>query len=112
MALLARKLGHAQLTEAVRFRGQWEGTASLAIRAGDVSALATYDLHARLHAGSYDEMAEQAARAYLTEYLAGTDVILTAFEHRECFDLSRRVQGYLLDWDEIQAGPTAALREG
>jgi hypothetical protein len=39
MAMLARKLGHAQLTEAVRFRSAWEGTASLAIRAGDVSAL-------------------------------------------------------------------------
>jgi conjugative relaxase-like TrwC/TraI family protein len=112
MALLARKLGHAQLTEAVRFRSQWEGTASLAIRAGVVSALAAYDLHGRLHAGSYEEMAEQAARAYLTEYLAGTDVILTAFEHRECFDLSRRVQGYLLDWGQVQPGASAALCEG
>jgi ATP-dependent exoDNAse (exonuclease V) alpha subunit len=112
MALLARKLGHAQLTEAFRFRSQWEETASLAIRAGDVSALATYDMHGRLHAGSYEDMAEHAARAYLTVYLAGTDVILTAFEHRECVDLSRRVQGYLLDWDQIQAGATAALREG
>jgi ATP-dependent exoDNAse (exonuclease V) alpha subunit len=112
MALLARKLGHAQLTEAVRFRSQWEETASLAIRAGDVSALATYDMHGRLHAGSYEDMAEHAARAYLTEYLAGTDVILTAFEHRECVDLSRRVQGYLLDRDQIQAGATAPLRDG
>ena len=112
MALLARKLGHAQLTEAVRFRSEWEGTASLAIRAGEVSALATYDLHGGLHAGSYEEMAEQAARAYLAEYLAGADVILTAFEHRECFDLSRRVQGYLLDWGQIEAGASAALREG
>src|SRR5262249_10231987 len=33
MAMLARKLGHAQLTEAVRFRSEWEGNASLAIRA-------------------------------------------------------------------------------
>ena len=111
MAMLARKLGHAQLTEAVRFRNDWEGNASLAIRAGDVSALGTYDAHGRLHGGSYEEMAEQAARAYLAEYLAGTDVILTAFEHRECADLSRRVQGYLLDWGQLQPGATAALRE-
>ena len=40
MAMLARKIGHAQLTEAVRFRNDWEGTASLGIRAGEVSALA------------------------------------------------------------------------
>jgi len=112
MAMLARKLGHAQLTEAVRFRNDWEGTASLAIRAGDVSALGTYDAHGRLHGGGYEEMAEQASRAYLAEYLAGTDVILTAFEHRECADLSRRVQSYLLDWGQLRPGTTAALREG
>jgi conjugative relaxase-like TrwC/TraI family protein len=112
MAMLARRLGHAQLTEAVRFRNDWEGSASLTIRAGDVSALATYDAHGRLHGGSYEEMAEQSCRAYLAEYLAGTDVILTAFEHRECLDLSRRVQGYLLEWGQLQAGRTAGLREG
>jgi conjugative relaxase-like TrwC/TraI family protein len=112
MAMLARKLGYAQLTEAVRFRNGWEGSASLAIRGGDVSALATYDQHGRLHGGSYEEMAEQAARAYLAEYLTGTDVILTAYEHRECLDLSRRVQGYLLDWGHLQADTTTDLREG
>ena len=110
--MLARKIGHAQLTEAVRFRNGWEGTASLAIRAGEVSALAEYDAHGRLHGGSYEDMAEQAARTYLAEYLAGTDVILTAYEHRECLDLSRRVQGYLLGWGQLQTGATAALREG
>ena len=77
--MLARKLGHAQLTEAVRFRNDWEGSASLAVRAGDVSALADYDAHGRLNGGSYEDMAERACRAYLAEYLAGTDVILTAY---------------------------------
>jgi AAA domain len=96
MAMLARKLGHAQLTEAMRFRSGWEGAASLAIRAGDVSALGVYDSHGRLHGGSYEEMAEQATRAYLAEYQTGTDVILTAYEHRECLDLSRRVQATCL----------------
>src|SRR5262252_6152125 len=112
MAMLARKLGYAQLTEAVRFRNDWEGAASLAIRAGEVSALGDYDAHGRLHGGSYEEMAERAARAYLLEYLTGTDVVLTAFEHRECLDLSRRIQGYLLDWGLVRPGSAAALKEG
>ncbi|MHB1820706.1 MAG: MobF family relaxase [Streptosporangiaceae bacterium] len=112
MEMLARKLGYAQLTEAVRFREPWEGPASLAIRAGDVSALGTYDAHARLHGGSYEDMAEQACRAYLAEYLAGTDVVLTAYERRECADLSRRVQEYLLNWGRIQPGPAADLADG
>ena len=68
--------------------------------------------HGRLHGGSYEEMVEQATRAYLAEYLAGTDVILTASELRECADLSRRVQGYLLDWGQLQSGRDADLREG
>jgi AAA domain-containing protein len=111
MAMLARRLGYAQLTEAVRFRGEWEGNASLAIRAGDVSALAMYDEHGRLHGGEYEEMAEQATRGYLTEYLAGTDVILTAYGDAECADLSRRIQGYVLDWGKLQPDPGAALKE-
>jgi hypothetical protein len=112
MAMLARKLGHAQLTEAVRFRSAWEGTASLGIRAGDVSSLGIYDANGRLHGGSYEEMTERACRAYLAEYLAGTDVVLTAYERRECADLSRRIRGYLLDWGQLQPGKTADLREG
>ena len=111
MAVLARTLGHVQLTEAVRFLSDWEGQASLGIRAGELSALADYDAHGRLHGGTYEEVAEQAARAYLAEYLAGSDVALTAFEHRECADLSRRVQDYLLVWGQLQGGATAELRE-
>src|SRR5262249_656519 len=111
MAMLTRKLGYAQLTEAVRFRNGWEGTASLAIRAGDVSALSVYDAHARLHGGSYDDMAGPAVRAYLAEYLAGSDVVLTAYGHRECQDLSRRVQEYLLAWGQLRPGASTSLSE-
>ena len=111
MAMLARRLGYAQLTEAVRFRNEWEGGASLAIRAGEVAALGVYDGQGRLHGGSYEEMAEQACRAYLAEYLAGTHVVLTAYERRECLDLSRRVQGYLLDWGQLEPDATTELRD-
>ncbi len=112
MQMLARKLGYAKLTEAVRFANDWEGSASLAIRAGDVSALGLYDAQGRLHGGNYEDMAEQACRAWLTEHLAGIDVILTAYERRECADLSRRIQGYLLNWGQLQPGTAAELRDG
>jgi hypothetical protein len=104
--MLARRLGCAQLTEAVRFRAGWEGTASLTIRAGEVPALADHDAHGRLHGGSYEEMAEQACRAWLAECLAGADVALTAFSHQECFDLSRRVRG------TCSAGASSSLARG
>lgn len=108
----ARQLGYAQLTEAARFKADWEGRASLAIRDGEVSALAEYDQHGRLHGGSYEEMAEQAARAYVTEYLAGTNVVLAAYAHEERGDLARRVQGYLKDWDQLDTSVETALRDG
>jgi hypothetical protein len=54
----------------------------------------------------------QPRGAYLAECLAGTDVVLTAFSHQECFDLARRVQGYLLEWGQLQPGSTAALKDG
>jgi AAA domain len=111
MAMLARKLGYAQLTEATRFAQDWERGASMALRAGYVPVLGLYDEQGRLHGGSYEEMAERACRAYLTEYLTGTDVILTACTRRECADLARRVQGYLLEWGQLEPGPTTALRE-
>ncbi len=111
MEMLARKLGYAQLTEAVRFQNDWEGNASLAIRAGDVAALGSYDEQGRLHGGTYEEMAEQACRAWLAEHLVGVDVILTAYEVRECADLSRRIQGYLMDWGQLRLGATVQLRD-
>jgi len=56
-----------------------------------------------------DEIAGQAARAYLAECLAGTNIILTAYGHAECADLSRRLQRYLPGRGQLQPGPAAAL---
>lgn len=111
MAVVARALGYAQLTEPERFAQQWERGASLALRAGSLAALGQYDQQGRLHGGSYEDMAEQAARAYLAEHLAGRDVMLTAARRSECLDLGRRIQGYLLDWDQLKPGATAELRD-
>ena len=51
MSLLAARLGYACLAEPVRFRNQWEQQASLRLRDGDTSVLATYDQHGRIHGG-------------------------------------------------------------
>src|SRR5258708_23928595 len=57
-------------------------------------------------------MAEHACRAYLAEYLADADVVLTAYTRRECADLSRRVQGYLLGWGQLCPDAATELRDG
>ena len=61
LAMLARQLGYAQVQEVIRFHDEWQRDASVALRAGDLQALAAYDEHGRLHGGSYEEMAEAAA---------------------------------------------------
>src|SRR5262249_41951479 len=90
LSMLSRKNGYAQVNGAVRFVDQWQRDASVALRAGDVQALGAYDEHGALHAGSYEQMAEAASRAYVTDLLAGMDTLLTANSNEEARDLSRR----------------------
>ena len=52
MDMLARKLGHVQLSEAWRFAEPWEREATLRLRDGDKTVLAEYRQHDRLHAGT------------------------------------------------------------
>ena len=63
MTMLARVLGHVQLSEAGRFRHGWEAEASLRLRDGDVTVLTGYREHGRLHAGHAEDILEDAARA-------------------------------------------------
>ena len=39
-------------------------------------------------------------------------MVLTAHEHHVCADLSRRIQGYLLDWGQLDPAARSALRNG
>src|SRR5262249_33229689 len=55
MALLARHLGHVQLSGASRFRQAWERQATLRLRDGDVTVLTDYRLHDRLHVGTGED---------------------------------------------------------
>jgi ATP-dependent exoDNAse (exonuclease V) alpha subunit len=60
MSLLAGALGYARLADPVRFRAAWEQAASLRLRAGDASVLATYDQHGRIIAGEPEQMIDAA----------------------------------------------------
>ena len=51
MDMLDRHLGHVELSEASRFRQPWEREATLRLRQGDITVLADYREHDRLHAG-------------------------------------------------------------
>jgi hypothetical protein len=111
LALIARQLGYAQVNEAVRFHDQWQRDASVGLRAGDVQALDAYDMHGRLHGGTFEQMAEAAARAYAVDLVGGKDTMLLANSNEESRELSRRVQQYMREWGRLGSA-SAVLREG
>jgi TrwC relaxase/AAA domain len=112
MALLTRRLGYVQLSEASRFRHDWERQATLRLRDGDVTVLTDYRLHDRLHVGPGEEMMEDAARAYLHDRLAGKDTLLMAGTEALATELSRRVREDLIRWSIVSDGPAVRLRDG
>ena len=112
MELLARRLGHVQLSEAWRFHHAWEREATLRLRDGDVTVLADYRQHGRLHVGSAEQMLEDAARAYLHDRLTGHDTLLMAGSDALAAELSRRVRDDLIRWELVSGGPTIRLRDG
>ena len=112
MAMLARRLGFAQLTEPQRFTAAWEREATLRLRAGDVTVLADYDNHGRLRGGSAEESTEQACRGWLTDYLEGLDSVLIARTEEQARELSRRVRDDLIRYGRVSAGPAVRLAVG
>jgi hypothetical protein len=112
MQMLARKLGHVQLSEAGRFRHAWESEASLRLREGDVTVLSEYRQHGRLHSGRAEGVLEDAARAYLHDRLTGQDTLLMAATEGMAVELSRRVRGDLIGWGLVSGGPSVMLRDG
>jgi ATP-dependent exoDNAse (exonuclease V) alpha subunit len=112
MALLAAELGYVQLAEPVRFRAGWEQAASLRLRGGDVSVLAGYDQHARIHGGEPEQMLDAAAAAYVALTADGTDTLLMAADHALRRELSRRIRDDLIHLGQVQPGPTVPIADG
>jgi hypothetical protein len=112
MKMLARTLGYVRLSEAGRFRHAWEAEASLRLRDGDVTVLAEYRQHGRLHAGRAEDVLEDAARAYLHDQLNGQHTVLMAGTDAMAAELARRVRGDLIAWGIVGDGPTIGLRDG
>lgn len=110
--LLARSGQYARLQEPVRFAPGWERDASLALKDGDVSCLQAYEDHGRLHGGTYEEMAEQAARMYMADMAEDVETSLNAYSHAEVQDLNRRVQAYMREYRLAGRGPSVQLRDG
>jgi conjugative relaxase-like TrwC/TraI family protein len=112
MSLLAGTLGYVRLAEPVRFRAAWEQQASLRLRDGDVTVLADYDQHGRIHGGDPEQMIDAAAAAYVALAADGTDTLLMAAEHALRRELSRRIRDDLIALGIVAAGPAVRIADG
>jgi len=113
MDMLDRHLGHVELSEASRFRQAWEREATLRLRQGDITVLADYREHDRLHAATAEQAADEAARAYLHDRLSGKDTLLMCGSEALAAELSRRVRDDLIHWGIVDGdGPSVTLMNG
>jgi AAA domain/TrwC relaxase len=112
MNLLARKLGHTQLAQPVRFAEPWEQRASLRLRAGDPAALDAYDEHGRITGGDRGEVFEEARQAYVAGRLDGQDMLLMAYTREDCRNLSRTIRDDLIHLGLVDGGRAADIAEG
>jgi len=78
LRLLEREAGATYLTDLHRFRDPAEGTATLALRTGDPSALDFYESHDRIRAGSADAMLEAAYAGWSADVRRGQTSVLIA----------------------------------
>jgi len=108
MALLTEAGGY-ELAQVHRFSAAWEGSASLKLRDGDISALTDYRKHGRLlDAGTPGQARSSAARAWLADTLAGRSSVLVAGSNEDAARLSAEVRAQLVELGRV-ADPVAAL---
>ncbi|WP_296153882.1 MULTISPECIES: AAA family ATPase [unclassified Pseudonocardia] len=97
MDLLAGSGSRRELAEARRFIAEWEGGASLQLRAGDETALRAYFEHGRLvDAGTVDQAEASAARAWLGDTLAGHHSLLIVDTNDQAARLSAQLRAELV----------------
>ena len=93
-----------QLTELMRFTDPAESAATLALRAGQPSALGFYLDHQRVHVGDLTTMTEQAFTAWDADRRQGRDSLMIAPTRAVVADLNRRARAQRLTDDSTIPG--------
>lgn len=81
-----------ELSEVRRFHQQWEKDASLAVRAGDSGAAATYDSHGRVAGGDRETMLDELYLAWQGDTAAGLTSLMIAPDGQSVSDLNDRAR--------------------
>jgi hypothetical protein len=108
--LLAREVPAAELHEVRRFDSAWERQASIQLRDGNPTAVASYDRHGRIRGADCETACDRAASMWLADHVRGEDVLLLAGSNAEAAGLSCRVQAKLTQLGRV-GPPQAALAD-
>ena len=110
--MLVRELGDdaATLESVWRFRNQWEATASLKLRHGNIAALNTYDEHERLHYGDESEILSGVFDAWTADEEAGLEALLIADAGETVAELNRRAQLWRIEHGHVDMSDSAQAR--
>lgn len=93
-----------ELTEVRRFSEEWEKTASLRLRAHDPAVLDEYDKHGRIRAaGTQEQAASAAARAWLADTVAGKEALLVVGSNKDAYRVSAELRAELVRLGRVQA---------
>jgi hypothetical protein len=95
-----------ELVDVHRFTREWEKTATLALRIGDIDVIDTYISHGRIHEGTTEDMIDTAYAAWRTDIGNGLDSILITQSTDAMHQLNTQARA-----DRILAGTTQAGRE-
>ncbi|MFZ2512152.1 MAG: MobF family relaxase, partial [Gordonia sp. (in: high G+C Gram-positive bacteria)] len=94
---VAHEVDALTLSEVVRFSDTAEGSASLALREGDVAGLGYLADHGRIHVASDRAAADQAFGAWLDDQSAGDDSVMLAATRDTTNDLNAAARAHRLD---------------
>lgn len=107
------RTGCAQRLSTVwRFTNEWERTASLKLRTGDIDVISEYKAHERISSGTYDAMVDDAYNHWDADIRIGKTSILIAPDNDTVAMLNERAQSDRVGSGTVDVEATVALSDG
>lgn len=101
-----------RLSTVRRFTSEWERTASLKLRTGDIDVITAYKAHDRISSGTYDAMVDDAYNRWDADIRTGKTSILIAPDNDTVAMLNERAQADRVDSGAVDAEATVDLSDG
>lgn len=101
-----------RLSTVWRFTNDWERTASLKLRTGDINVITEYTAHERISSGTYDAMVDDAYNRWDADIRTGKTSILIAPDNDTVAMLNERAQADRAASGAVDAEATLDLSDG